>query len=425
MNDLDSIYLIITGYLSFCIITGSGMAIQFANRVRIELEVKRGLLTAKILRYFFSHEIKFASFLAVAELISLLLYVCGVVLLHIDLMQAEVFPFFPGWILLFMLFSLFLLILVPGGLFAEKIFLSAPAVILHLFAIPLLIFYSLSYPFISIYTKYLHFQRKHRDDLKDLNDSRLIDKVDINNMVLSSMELEKEPEEIDAEIRIFQNALEFQEIKLRECMVPRNEIIAIDEEDGLENLKTAFIETGLSRIIIFRNNIDQILGYVRSMELFKNPETISEVLTSITFVNEDMPAHKMLELFIREKKNMAIVTDEYGGTSGLITIEDIIEEIFGDIEDEHDTTDMHQEVLSNDEFIFSGRMEIDAINEKYQLQLPESHDYNTLNGFILQYYTDIPEEGIQLSIEGFEISILQTSETRIERVKLKRIKKNP
>lgn len=425
MNDLDSIYLIITGYLSFCIITGSGMAIQFAIRVRIELEVKRGLLTAKILRYFFSHEIKFASFLAVAELISLLLYVSGVVLLHIDLMQAEVFPFFPGWILLFMLFSLFLLILVPSGLFAEKIFLSAPAVILHLFAIPLLIFYSLSYPFISIYTKYLQFQRKHRDDLKDLNDSRLIDKVDINNMVLSSMELEKEPEEIDAEIRIFQNALEFQEIKLRECMVPRNEIIAIDEEDGLENLKTAFIETGLSRIIIFRNNIDQIIGYVRSMELFKNPDTISEVLTSITFVNEEMPAHKMLELFIREKKNMAIVTDEYGGTSGLITIEDIIEEIFGDIEDEHDTTDMHQEVLSNDEYIFSGRMEIDAINEKYQLQLPESHDYNTLNGFILQYYTDIPEEGIQLSIEGFEISILQTSETRIERVKLKRIKKNP
>lgn len=425
MNDLNSIYLIISGYISFCIITGSGMAIQFANRIRIELEVKRGLLTAKILRYFFSHEIKFASFLAVAEIFSILLYVSGVVLLHSEIMQAEVFTFLPAWLFLLILLSLFLLILVPGGLFAEMIFISSPAVVLHLFALPLLIFYSLSYPFIWIYAKYLHIQRKHRNDLKGLNDSRLIDKVDINNMVLSSMELEKEPEEIDAEIRIFQNALEFQEIKLRECMVPRNEIIAIDEEDGLENLKNAFIETGLSRIIIFRNNIDQIIGYVRSMELFKNPETIAEVLTAVTFVNEEMPANKMLELFIREKKNIAIVTDDYGGTSGLITIEDIIEEIFGDIEDEHDTTDLHEEVLSKDEYIFSGRMEIDAINEKYQLQLPESHDYNTLNGFILQYYTDIPEEGIQLTIEGFSISILQTTETRIERVKLKRIKKNP
>jgi CBS domain containing-hemolysin-like protein len=237
--------------------------------------------------------------------------------------------------------------------------------------------------------------------------------------VTHSKQLKEESEPEHHDIRIFQNALDFSNVKLRECMIPRTEIEALDAKSSVARLKQKFVETRLSRILIYQESIDNIIGYFELKDIFKNPSEIRSMTRKLAIVPETMPANKLLKIFVEEKKNIALVVDEFGGTSGMVTIEDVLEEIVGDIEDEHDTIDLIERELGNDEYVFSGRLEIDYLNEKYRLNLPEEDEYETLAGLILFYHGSIPRINDVIRIGKFIFKVLRTSSTKLDLVNLK------
>lgn len=224
--------------------------------------------------------------------------------------------------------------------------------------------------------------------------------------------------EEETEIQIFKNALDFSKVKARECMIPRNEIVAMELSEDIEVLRDKFVQTGFSKIVIYKENIDHIIGYTHSYELFKEPNEIKSILLPIAMLPETMTANEILNLFLKERKSIALVVDEFGGTSGLVTVEDVVEEIFGEIQDEHDSEALLERRVSEDEFVFSGRHEIDYLNEKYALKLPQSDDYETLSGLIVHYREDIPQPKESIKMGGFSFFILDVDQTRIEKVNL-------
>ncbi len=226
-------------------------------------------------------------------------------------------------------------------------------------------------------------------------------------------------DEVDSEIIIFQNALEFSEVKAREAMVPRTELTAIEIHDTIENLSKLFTQTGHSKIVVYKSTIDDILGYVHAFDLFKNPKTIKSMLMPIEFVPETMLAKDILNVLTKKHKSLAVVLDEYGGTSGILTVEDIVEELFGEIEDEHDSVALIEEQMDQLNFLFSARLEVDYLNETYKLQLPEHENYETLGGLIVHHTQEIPEQNQQISIDRFLFTIQEVSNTKIELIALK------
>jgi CBS domain containing-hemolysin-like protein len=240
------------------------------------------------------------------------------------------------------------------------------------------------------------------------------------SFMISDSESESSENE-EPEIKIFQNALEFSKLKVRDCMVPRNEIVALDASANLDELREKFIESGYSKILVYKDTIDNIVGYISSKELFKKPESISSSLVSLSIVAESMQINKLLRNLIKERKSIALVVDEYGGTSGIITLEDIMEEIFGEIEDEHDTQEFVERQVNEKEFILSGRLEIDYLNEKYNLNIPEVEDYDTLAGFIIFNYENIPKLNTRVIVKGLHMRILKVSQTRVELVHVTRV----
>ena len=244
-------------------------------------------------------------------------------------------------------------------------------------------------------------------------------KVDLDHFVNLSKQSSEESEPDHHNIRIFQNALDFSSVKLRECMVPRTEIEAVESSCSMEALKERFIATRFSRILVYQDTIDNVTGYFELKDIFKNPEDIKSSLRKLAIVPETMPANKLLKLFVDEKKNIALVVDEFGGTSGMVTIEDVLEEIVGDIEDEHDINDLTEKVTGDNEYILSGRIEIDYLNEKYNLKLPEQDDYETLAGMIMFYHGSIPGNNEIIRIGNIVIKVLRASTTRLELVSLK------
>ncbi|MEJ0054852.1 MAG: transporter associated domain-containing protein [Bacteroidota bacterium] len=226
-----------------------------------------------------------------------------------------------------------------------------------------------------------------------------------------------EDEEIGLDKKILHNALEFKKVKVRECMVPRTEIMAIDLEDGIEKLRTAFIESGHSKIVIYRDSIDDVIGYCHSAGLFKNPSSLQEILTPISIVTETTMANDLMIQLIKERRSLAVVVDEFGGTAGLVSMEDVIEEIFGDIEDEHDADDLVEQIIGDNIFLFSARLEVDYLNEKYHWQLPFG-DYETLGGLILSYTEDFPQKGETLRVAPYTFTIQSTKGNGIDTVKL-------
>jgi CBS domain containing-hemolysin-like protein len=245
-------------------------------------------------------------------------------------------------------------------------------------------------------------------------------KIDLNNLINESQDIsgESNSEEKD-EIKLFQNALDFSSVKVRDCMIPRTEIVAVNIRDSIDELKQKFIDSGFSKILVYDDNIDNMVGYVTSKELFKNPASIQYMMIEISYVPETMPANKLLKKFIKEHKSVAVVVDEFGGISGILTIEDIIEEIFGEIDDEHDVDEFVEKNPEKGQYIFSGRLEIDYLNENYDLGLPESEEYDTLAGYILLQHQNIPKVNDKIITEKYEIRILKVSRTRIELVQLK------
>jgi CBS domain containing-hemolysin-like protein len=287
-----------------------------------------------------------------------------------------------------------------------------------------MLFYAILYPVTLLTIGISNFTMKYLLRIKPDTEAAepVFGKVDLDHFLTTVKPEQATDGEETGDLKIFKNALEFSGLKVRECMIPRTEVIALEVDASQKDLAERFIETGLSRILIYSDTIDNVIGYVNSKDLFKKPERIKSHLKPIQIVPETLPVNKLLTGFIKEGKSIALVVDEFGGTSGLITTEDIIEEIFGEIEDEHDTSDLVEKKLEKNHFLLSGRHEIDYLNEKYKLLIPVSEEYDTLAGYIIYHYESIPEKETSVELDKFLITITDVSSNRIEEVELKVIR---
>ncbi len=397
----------------------SGMEIAFisSNKLRLELEKKQGSFTSRITSVFAKNPGQYITTMLVGNNIALVVY--GITMAMI--LEPQIHKFVSSEFLIFLIQTVIatFIILVTAEFIPKAIFRLKPNLILNALSLPVMVFYIILYPIsksiIGIGSFLLKFATGADVSKKSKN---AFSKVDLDHFVKESHDEFNEEDNLKDDIKLFQNALDFSTVKLRECMVPRPEIMAFEIDTPMEDIKQTFIETGYARILIYKNSIDNIIGYINSKDFFKNPKNIRSMLNRIIIVPETMVAHKLLSLFIKEKKSVAVVVDEFGGTAGMVTIEDIMEEIFGEIEDEHDTVDLEEKQISENEFIFSGRLEIDYLNNKYNLGIPKTDDYETLAGFIIFHYESIPKESQKLDIDHFIFEILRMSKTRIELVKL-------
>ena len=416
--DPDSSLLVITLSLLFSAFF-SGMEIAFvaSNKLHIELMKKRGELNARILSNFLEKPTRFIATMLVGNNIALVVYgieMAKILEPHIE----NHFTTNDSLVLLWQTVISTLVVLVTAE-FTPKVLFSINANrFVRLFAIPAGLSYYGLYFFVSLVVFLSNFVLKKLMRVKLLDKKRVFGRVDLQQYIQEHATTVKDKTQLEPEFQIFKNALNFSKVKARECMIPRNEIVAMDISEDINSLTNKFVETGLSKILIYRDNIDQIIGYTHSYELFKQPKNIKSILLPTALIPETMTANDTLNLLIKERKSIALVIDEFGGTSGLLTIEDVIEEIFGEIQDEHDLLDHEEIKISDNEFIFSGRHEIDYLNEKYNLKLPKSDDYETLSGFIVNRCENIPKLNEQIKVDSFILQILKVDQTRVEKVKL-------
>ena len=416
--DPDSSLLAITLSLLFSAFF-SGMEIAFiaSNKLHIELMKKRGELNARILSYFLEKPSRFIATMLVGNNIALVVY--GIEMAQILEPHIEQHLTSNDSLVLLVQTIISTLIVLVTAEFIPKVLFSINANrFVRLFVIPAALSYFGLYFFVSLVVSLSNFLLKKVMRVELLDQKRVFGRVDLQQYLEEHANTAKEKNQLETEIQIFQNALDFSKVKARECMVPRNEIIAMEVGENINKLTKTFVETGFSKILIFKDNIDQIIGYTHSYELFKQPKNIKSILLPVALVPETMTANDILNLFIKERKSIALVIDEFGGTSGLLTIEDIIEEIFGEIHDEHDLLEHKEVQVSENQFIFSGRHEIDYLNDKYNLNLPESDDYETLSGYIVNHCESIPKLNEQIKVGPFIFEILEVEQTRVETVKL-------
>lgn len=398
----------------------SGMEISYvsANKLRFELDKKDKSLTSKILDVFFHNPNQFISTMLVGNNIALVVYGLQMAIL----LEPWIAQFVDQEALIVLIQSIIstILILFTGEFIPKTIFKIDPNFFLRLFALPLYLIYILLYP-ISKFSSLLSFLILRIAGVKNLKDSGVytLGKVDLDYFIQQSIEDAPQDSEMDTEVKIFQNALEFSNVKVRDCIVPRTEIVACDKVVPTDELRSRFIETGLSKILIYDENIDNIIGYIHSSELFKHPNNWLEQLCKVSIVPETMAANKLMRVLMQEKKSLAVVVDEFGGTSGIVTLEDLVEEIFGEIEDEHDMKREVARKVSENEYLLSGRMEIDTLNEMFGLDLPESDDYVTIAGLILHYYQKFPKLNESIEYGKYTFKIVKATATKIELVRMK------
>jgi CBS domain containing-hemolysin-like protein len=393
------------------------IAFLTSNKLRIELENKQNYLPARILSFFVKKPSQFIATCLVGNNISLVIY--GLYMAIILEPFFELYIHSRAGLLIVQTIVSTTIVLLTAEFLPKALFRINPNRTLNLFALPFLLIFYLLYPVVLLSIGLSEFLlskifKVHLDD-----NTFVFGRIDLDNYVRQVATSDDENSELDHEIQIFQNALDFSGVKVRECMVPRTEIVALDVSESIETLRNKFVETHLSKILIFEGTIDHLIGYVHSYELFKNPESIRSILLPVIIAPETMTANVILAQLIKQRKSMAVVVDEFGGTSGMLTIEDIMEEIFGEIEDEHDKEESIEKEISPSEFIFSARLEIDYLNKEYKLNLPESEDYETLAGLILNQHESIPELNEEISMEGFLFTILAVNGRMVEQVRLK------
>ena len=398
----------------------SGMEIAFisSNKLRFELDKKDKSLTSRILDIFYSNPNQFISTMLVGNNIALVVYGLQMAII----LEPFIAQIVNNEALIVLIQSIIstLLILFTGEFIPKTIFKLNPNFSLSLFSVPLLFIYVVLYP-ISKCSSLLSFVILKLIGVKNVSEGgqRTLGKVDLDFFIQQSIEDAPQNSEMDTEVKIFQNALDFSNVRLRDCIVPRTEIVACDKAATLEELRSRFIETGLSKILVYNDNIDDIVGYIHSSEMFKNPEDWTQNIRSVSIVPETMAANKLMKVLMQDKKSLAVVVDEFGGTSGIVTLEDLVEEIFGEIEDEHDIKSYVAKKISDNEYLLSGRMEIDTLNEKFSLELPESDDYVTIAGFILNFYQKFPKLNETIEIEKYTFKIIKVTATKIELVRMK------
>lgn len=406
----------------------SGMEIAFvsANKLHIELEKKQSGLIPFILTKLTRKSSHFITTMLVGNNIALVVYSYFMGSLLVSWFQTMLPSEFSVVNYLLSELSLLtqtvistLIILVTAEFLPKAIFRVYANTVLKIFAVPAFFFYIIFYVFSFIITGISDFFLKLFFKANKDEEQTEFSKQELGNYISEQLETGHDKEEIDSEIQIFQNALEFHNVKAREIMVPRTEIIAIDIHDNVSNLKKLFVETGLSKILVYTNSLDDILGYVNAFELFKRPKTIKSILLPVEIVPESVLINDVLNGLMKKRRSIAVVVDEYGGTSGIITVEDVVEELFGEIEDEHDVQEMLDEKINEDEFNFSARLEIDYLNEEYELNIPKEEAYETLGGFIINHTENIPDKDEVLKIFNFKIKILEVSSSKIETVNFK------
>tara|TARA_R110002124_G_scaffold99337_1_gene245329 strand:+ start:59266 stop:60459 length:1194 start_codon:yes stop_codon:yes gene_type:complete len=387
-----------------------------SNKIHIEIEKKQNNFLAGILQKITKRPSKFIATMLVGNNIALVVY--GFFMGDL-LMEYIPIEGFTGLLIQTVISTLVILLTAE---FLPKVFFQIYAnSLVKIFAVPAYFFYVI-FTFISeliiwISDLVLKLFFKTEGDTVQLSFS----KIELGNYISEQMEIAETDTEIDTEIQIFQNALDFSEVKSREAMIPRTEVVAVDISTSPKELSKIFIETGLSKILVFKDNIDDIVGYVHSFELFKKPVSLKKVLMPVVFVPETMLAKDVLNILGKKRKSIAVVIDEYGGTSGIITVEDIIEELFGEIQDEHDSIALIEEEIDENHYKFSARLEVDYLNEMYKLNLPDSENYETLGGMIVHVTEEIPEQGETVEIENYTFNILEVSNTKIELVEVKKI----
>lgn len=422
---LDIVIIIVTLILS-AFFSGMEIAYVSSNKIHIELEKKQEDFLGKILTKLTAKPSKYIATMLIGNNIALVIYGLKMGDVLVKWFQSMLpsdsavltYLFYDFQLLTQTVISTFVILITAE--FLPKVFFQIYAnTLMKVLALPTYVFYfifSLISDFVlwisDAVLKYI-FKAKGEDVVLAMT------KVELGNYISEQMESVEDHEEVDSEIQIFQNALEFSDVKAREVMVPRTEISAVDISESIENLSQLFIETGRTKIIVYKDNIDDILGYVHAFELFKKPKNIKSIIIPVSFVPETILIKDVLNILTKKRQSIAVVIDEYGGTSGLMSVEDIVEELFGEIEDEHDTLEMTEEQIDENTYRFSARLEVDYINEAYKLNLPESETYETLGGLIVNETEGIPEKNEDVFVDNFKFTIEEVSSTKIDIVRLK------
>jgi CBS domain containing-hemolysin-like protein len=419
---MDQLVIIILSLILAAFFAGMEIAFLASNKLRIELDRKQGLVSSKIIHIFQQRSGQYISTIQLGNNIAIVTYSI--------FMSRSLEPFFSRFVLsesaimaiqtlLSTLIVLFLAEFLPKALVRIN-----PNLALRIMSFPLFVIFIVLYPVSVVIHRLsnLILQSIIRSDTVTKYDQMVFGKVDLNHLIDEIQESNREPsKEENDEIKLFQNALDFSNVRIRDCMIPRTEIVSLNIRDSLDHLRHKFVESGFSKIPVYENELDNVVGYVTSKELFKNPKDIRSMLIGISYIPETMAANKVLKKFIQEHRSMAMVVDEFGSISGLITIEDIMEEIFGEIDDEHDVDEFIEKNPEKGQYIFSGRLETDYLNEKYNLDIPESEEYDTLAGFIIFVHQSIPKVNDKIVTDKYEFRILKVSRTRIDLVQLKMI----
>ena len=397
----------------------SGIEIAFitSNKLRFELDKKQQNLTSSILSIFYKHPQQFISTMLVGNNISLVVY--G--LLMAEVMTPPLQTIFGSQLLITFTQTILAtaIVLITGEFLPKTVFRINPNLWLRVFSWLLLLFYYFLYP-ISRFSTWLSLGllKLFGVEISLTTKENVFSRIDLNFLLQENFDNHQSEKELENEVKIFQNALDFSKVKLRDCSIPRTEIIALDYESDVETLKETFIETGFSKIPIYKESIDNIIGYIHSSEMFEHQKDWKKQINQIPIVPENMAAQKLMKIFMLEKKSIAVVVDEFGGTAGIITLEDIIEEIFGEIEDEHDSYDYVAEQTNETEYLFSGRLEVKMANNKFNINIPESDNYETIAGFILFNHQHFPKLNEVIRIDKFTAKCVKVTNNRIELVRV-------
>ena len=423
-----SIYviIIIASLILSAFFSGMEIAYVSSNKIHIEIEKKQDGILAKALTKITTKPSKFITTMLIGNNIALVIYGFFMGDLLVNWFQSMLPTSYPFLDYLFTDLSLLsqtiistFVILITAEFLPKVFFQIYSNTLIKALAVPAYVFYVL-FTFISDFVIWISdfvlkvFFKTEGDQIQ-----LAFTKVELGNYISEQMESVKEQDDVDTEIQIFQNALEFSEVKAREVMIPRTEIIAVEISDSVKSLNALFTETGRTKILVYKDTVDDILGYVHSFELFKKTKTIKSMLTLVEFVPETVLIKDVLNVLTKKRRSIAVVLDEYGGTSGIMTVEDIVEELFGEIEDEHDSVDLIEETLEKDTYKFSARLEVDYINETYKINLPDSENYETLGGLIVNHTEEIPDQNDIVKIENFQFTILEVSNTKIDMVEIK------
>lgn len=401
----------------------SGMEIAFvsANRLRLELDKKQNIVFSNLISLYTRHPGQFIATMLVGNNVALVIY--GIAFAKLLKPVLDVHLPSDSLVLLTQTIISTLIILATAEYLPKMLFRINPNKVLKFFTVPIAFFYFLFYPVtkFAIWFSKVVLKLFLNEQINNVDERTVFSRIDLDHFVNEpeNQSASQPNQEIDNEVKLFRNALDFSKVKLREIMVPRTEMVTLDIESSVEELHQKFIETGYSRILFYSGNIDNIVGYIHHSVLFTNPDSIKSNLRKVLIVPETMPASKLLSQFIQQRLSIAIVVDEFGGTSGMVTSEDILEEIFGEIEDEHDTIDLISKQVNPYEFVFSGRLELDELNENFNLEFPENENFETLAGFILFNHESIPKINTLITIGQYQFKILKATNTKIELVHLK------